>query len=174
MFGKPLIYWFVFAATAALAAGGRLSLRLLFDTAIVLAPLVAFQVIALALVYWTGRRAMRFAPAVDAFFAGSRAWFLAMIALTLFAATASPPTVQRSYAHVNLFLFLAAIAASIRIDFRYYRDSLRRTPLRAAVDIVVQRAFAWSAVVLYFGLTAMDKADKVVADVGTRLMAPWQ
>jgi len=159
------LYWLVLACTAALAAGGRLSLRLLLDTAVVLAPIVIFQCVALAVVYWTGERPLPFAPVVDGYFAGSGPWFFALTVLAAFASAASPPVASRWFAKLNAILFLAAIVLSVRIDFRYYRYVLMRTTRRAIGDLVTYRALAWSATVLYFLFTAAEKSSQAVHDV---------
>ena len=161
---KPALYWLVLACTAALAAGGRLSLRLLLDTAVVLAPIVIFQCVALAVVYWTGKRPLPFAPVVDGYFAGSGPWFFALTVLAAFASAASPPVASRWFAKLNAILFLLAIVLSIRIDFRYYRHVLMRTTRRAIGDLVTYRALAWSATVLYFLWTAAEKSSQAIHD----------
>ena len=161
---KPALYWLVLACTAALAAGGRLSLRLLLDTAVVLAPIVIFQCVALAVVYWTGKRPLPFAPVVDGYFAGSGPWFFALTVLAAFASAASPPVASRWFAKLNAILFLLAIVLSVRIDFRYYRHVLMRTTRRAIGDLVTYRALAWSATVLYFLWTAAEKSSQAIHD----------
>ena len=161
---KPALYWLVLACTAALTAGGRLSLRLLLDTAVVLAPIVLFQCVALAVVYWTGKRPLPFAPVVDGYFAGSGPWFFALTVLAAFASAASPPVASRWFAKLTAILFLLAIVLSIRIDFRYYRHVLMRTTRRAIGDLVTYRALAWSATVLYFLWTAAEKSSQAIHD----------
>jgi hypothetical protein len=162
---KPALYWLVLACTAALTAGGRLSLRLLLDTAVVLAPIVLFQCVALAVVYWTGKRPLPCAPVVDGYFAGSGPWFFALTVLAAFGCAASPPLASRWFARINAILFLLAIVLSLRIDFRYSRHVLMRTTRRAIGDLVTYRALAWSATVLYFLWTASDKASQALHDV---------
>ena len=161
---KPALYWLVLACTAALTAGGRLSLRLLLDTAVVLAPIVLFQCVALAVVYWTGKRPLPFAPVVDGYFAGSGPWFFALTVLAAFASAASPPIVSRWFARLEAILFLAAIVLSIRIDFRYYRVVLMRTARRSVGDLVTYRVLAWTATLLYFQLMAAEKSPQMVSD----------
>ena len=81
---KPLLFLLVLVCAASIAASGRFSLRLFFDTAIALAAVPIIQVIAFSVVYWTGRRPVGFATAVDDYFAGSWAWFFALVIIMLY------------------------------------------------------------------------------------------
>jgi hypothetical protein len=168
---RPLLYWFVFACAAALAAGGRVSLRLLFDTLVTMAAMPVFQVIALAVVYWTGRRRLSFSDATDEFFAGSGAWYAAAALVGLFGGSVSRVVSAQWFSRVGLVLFLTAIVVSIRVDFRFYRDALGRSPRRAIRDVAVQRAIAWVATVAYFVGTAVPKIATLPHEVWNNLMA---
>jgi hypothetical protein len=168
---RPVLYWFVLASAAALAAGGRLSLRLLFDTLVTLAAMPLLQVIAFAAVYWSGRRGLTFSEATDEFFAGSRAWYVAAALVGLFGASVSRAVSAQWFPRVGMAVFLVAIVVSVRVDFRFYRDALARTPRRAAADVVAQRAVAWTATVSYFLWTALPKIATLPHDVWNNLMA---
>jgi len=166
---KPLLFLLVLACCAALAASGRFSLRLLFDTSIALAAVPVIQVIAFAIVYWTGRRPVGFATAVDDYFDGLWPWFFALAFIGSFAAIISPVMAARWFGRVGTVGGLVAIVVSIRVDWRYFQRSLGRARQRAAVDVVLQRAIAWPATLLYFFVTAVPKIGSFIPDVAANL-----
>jgi hypothetical protein len=166
---KPLIFPAVVAGGAALAARGRFSLRLLFDTSIALAALPVIQVLAFAIVYWTGRRPVGFASALDAYFDGLWPWFFALAVIGLFGATTSPIVAARWFGRVGASCGVLALLVSARFDWRYFTDVLGRGPRRAAADVAVQRAIGWSATLLYFLVTAVPKVASFIPDVAANL-----
>jgi hypothetical protein len=166
---KPLLFLLVLATGASLAGGGRLSLRLLLDTAVVLAIIPVIQVVAFAAVYWTGRTRLGLAWAVDGFFSGNGPWFAAVTIVAAFGAFASPVAAAQWFSRVGTVAFLAAIVVSVRLDFAYFRDVLGRTRQRAAVDVVVQRAIAWSITVAYFIVMSTPKIASTLSDVTVNL-----
>lgn len=166
---KPLLYLLVLACAASLAAGGRVSLRLLFDTGLTLAAVPFIQVVAFAVVYWSGRRPVRFAPAVDAYFAGSGPWYLALAVAGLFGAIASPVVSAQWFSRVGIACALAALAASVWIDFRFFKYALARAAGRAALDVILQRAVGWPATVLYFLMASAPKAGSLLPEVAANV-----
>ena len=166
---KPLLFLLVLATGASLAGGGRLSLRLLLDTSVVLAIVPVIQVVAFAIAYWTGRRRLGFARAVDGFFAGNGPWFAAIAVAATFGAFASPIAAAQWFTRIGAVAFLIAIALSLWLDFAYFRDVLGRTRQRAAIDVVLQRAIAWSVTVAYFIVMASPKFSSLIPDVTANL-----
>jgi hypothetical protein len=166
---KPLLFLLVLSCTASLAASGRFSLRLFFDTSIALAAIPVIQVLAFAVVYWTGRRPRGFTAAVDSYFDGLWPWFFALAIIGLFGAIASPMAASRWTSRVAAACAVAAVVASLRIDIRYFRAMLERASRRALLDVVVQRAIGWSATFLYFFITAAPKAGSLIPDVMSNL-----
>ena len=166
---KPLLFLLVLACAASLAASGRFSLRLLFDTSIALAALPFIQVMAFSVVYWTGRRPLGFAAAVDEYFDGLWPWFFALALLGSFAALVSPEVAAHWFSRVGALGGVAALVVSIRVDWRYFRQALGRGSKRAAADVVTQRAIGWSATFLYFLVTAAPKAGSFIPDVAANL-----
>ena len=162
---KPLLLLLVLVCAASLAASGRFSLRLLFDTAIAVGAVPVIQVIAFAVVYWTGRRPLGFATAVDDYFTGSWAWFFALAIIGLFGSVGNAVLAARWFGRLGLVCGIAAIAVSMRIDWRFFQDGLARGSRRALVDVAVQRAIAWPVTLLYFLLTAAPKAGSMIPDV---------
>lgn len=159
---KPLLFLLVLATGASLTGGGRLSLRLLLDTSVVLALIPVIQLVAFGVVYWTGRKRLGLAWAVDGFFSGSWPWFAAVTVVAAFGAFASPIAAAQWFSRIGIVAFLAAIVLSVRLDFAYFRDGLGRTRRRAAIDVVVQRAMAWSLTVAYFIVMASPKLASTV------------
>jgi hypothetical protein len=166
---KPLLFLLVLAFAASLAATGRFSLRLLFDTGIALAALPLIQVLAFAVVYWTGRRPIGFASAIDTYFDGLWPWFFALTVIGLFGATASPMVAAAWFGRVGSVCGVAALVASIRVDWRYFTGLLGRGPRRAVADVAVQRAIGWTATSLYFLIMSVPKAASLVPDIATTL-----
>jgi hypothetical protein len=166
---KPLLFLLVIATGASLTGGGRLSLRLLLDTSVVLAIIPVIQVVAFAVVYWTGRRRLGLAWAVDGFFSGNGPWFAAVTIVAAFGAFASPIAAAQWFSRIGTVAFLVAIVLSVRLDFAYFRDALGRTRRRAVVDVVVQRAIAWSVTVAYFIVTSSPKFSALIPNVATNL-----
>ena len=167
---KPFLLLLVLACVASLGAGGRFSLRLLFDTGIALAAIPAIQLLAFGVVYWTGRKPVRFASAVDGYFAGSGPWCLALAVLAVFSACADPLVVIRWFSRVSMVCAILAVAASIWLDFRYFHTFLERSSRRATVDLLVQRSIGWSMTTLYFLLTAVPKASSFLPDVAANVL----
>ena len=166
---KPLLFLLVLACAASLAASGRFSLRLLFDTSIALAALPVIQVLAFAIVYWTGRRPVGFASALDAYFDGLWSWFFALAVIGLFGATTSPIVAARWFGRVGASCGVLALLVSARFDWRYFMDVLGRGPRRAVADVVVQRTVGWSATLLYFLVTTVPKVASFIPDVAANL-----
>jgi len=166
---KPLLFLLVLACAASLAATGRFSLRLLFDTAIALAALPLIQVLAFAVVYWTGRRPIGFASAIDTYFDGLWPWFFALTVIGLFGASASPMVAAGWFGRVGSVCGLAALVVSVRVDWRYSTGLLGRRPRRAVADVAVQRAIGWTATSLYFLVTAVPKMASLVPDIAANL-----
>ena len=166
---KPLLFLLVLACAASLAASGRFSLRLLFDTSIALAALPIIQVIAFSVVYWTGRRPVGFASAVDDYFDGLWPWFFALTLLASFAAMASPALAARWFSRVGTLGAVGAVIASIGVDWRYFHQSLGRGARRAVADVVIQRAIGWSATFVYLLVTAVPKIGSFIPDIAANL-----
>ena len=156
---KPLLFLLVLACTASLAAGGRFSLRLLFDTSIALGAVPLIQFLAFAIVFWTGRRPIGFPLAVDTYFDGLWPWFAALAIVGLFGSVASPVVTAEWNGRLGAVCMATAIMLSMRIDWRYSREVLERGPRRAIADVVAQRAVAWSATIVYFLITALPKVS---------------
>jgi len=166
---KPLLFLLVLACAASLAASGRFSLRLFFDTSVALVAIPVIQFLAFTVVYWTGRRPRGFSSAVDTYFDGLWPWFVALAVVGVFGAIGSPVVAARWFSRVGFVSMATALVVSLRVDWRYFREALDRTPRRAALDLTVQRAVGWSITVLYFLATAVPKAGALLPDVATNL-----
>jgi hypothetical protein len=169
---KPLLLLLAGACAASLAASGRFSLRLLFDTSIALAIIPLGQVLAFSVVYWTGRRPARFSPAVDAYCDGFWPWFMASAFLGMFGAFSSPIVAAGWFSRVGIVCAVTALVVSLRIDWRYSRELLGRGTRRAVADVVVQRAIGWSITLVYMLLTAAPKAGSFLPDITSNLVGP--
>jgi hypothetical protein len=166
---KPLLFLLVLSCAASLMASGRFSLRLFFDTSIALAAVPLDQVIAFSVAYWTGRRPVGYADAVDGYFDGLWPWFAGLALVGAFAAIATPAMAARWFSPIGGLAAAVALVASIRVDWRYFHESLGRGVSRAAADVVIQRAIGWSATLAYFAATAMPKVGSLIPDVAANL-----
>ena len=166
---KPLLFLLVLACTASLAASGRFSLRLLFDTSIALGVVPLIQLVAFAIVFWTGRRPMGFRFAVDTYFDGLWPWFAALSILGVFGAVASPMVAAEWVSRLGAICMTMALVLSMRVDWLYSREVLGRASPRAVADVVLQRAVAWSATIVYFLITALPKAGSIWPDVASNV-----
>ena len=166
---KPILFLLVIATGASLAGSGRLSLRLLLDTSVALAVIPAIQVVAFGVVYGTGPTRLGLSRALDGFFSGCWPWFAAITIVAAFGAFASPIAASQWFSRIGAAAFLVAIVLSLWLDFAYFRDGLGRTRQRAAVDVVVQRAIAWSITVGYFIATSSPKISSVLPNVAANL-----
>jgi hypothetical protein len=167
---KPLLFLLVLAVGASLVGGGRLSLRLLLDTSVALALIPLTQVVAFAVVYWTGRRRLNFSDAVDAYFGGSGPWFVAVAILAIFGAFASPIVAAQWFSRLAAVAVAVAVVVSLPIDYRFFQSVLGRTPARAAADLVVQRTIGWGVTLAYFGAMAFPKFGSMLPGFAATLL----
>ena len=162
------------SCAASLMASGRFSLRLLFDTSIALAALPLIQVVAFSVVFWTGRRPTRYAAAVDEYCDGLWPWFFALALLGSFAGIASPAVAARWFGQVGAVAGAMALIVSLRVDWRFFHESLGRASRRAVADVVIQRAIGWSATFLYLLVTSIPKIASLIPDVTANLFGVRQ
>ena len=134
-----------------------------------MAPLVIIQLLAFSVVFWTGQRPLRFLPASNEFFSNSWPLYLAIATWGVFSAASSLVFGLIWNERVGAAAVVLALAAAVPLDFAYYRDTLGRRPRRATGDVVLQRAIAWTATVLYFVGTAAPKASTIGREVATVL-----
>jgi hypothetical protein len=142
---RPLLFLLVIGCTVSFLASSQLTARLIIDGAVSFAFVPVIQVAALAAILrWTPSR-LRLADAVDRFFAGSTAWLVTLIAIGAAAAVTQP--VFWSLTMLELAA-VPALAASLLIDYRFFRDDMAHA--RPARAVTVQRLIAWPLTVAYF------------------------
>ena len=154
---RPLLLAFVLGCGISLLTSGRFTLRLVVDGTISFAFVPLCELVAYAIVYRLQRDARPFAQAADRYFAGNTPWLWWLVALM--AVTALLPARRLgSLLAPLLFTSPLPIALSVRFDWRLFRGD-GRTRRQAAMDILLQRAIAWSLATAYFlgvALTARD------------------
>jgi hypothetical protein len=150
MLRRPLLWLFFLGSLVSLLASGRLSVRLIADGAVSFAFVPLFGIAALAVVWRREPRpALAFARTVDAFLAGLTPWLLWMIAAGgVFACV--PPRGFGAWFFPVVISAVVPLVWSIWLDWRFFRDTLRRSPRRAIGDLVIHRAIAWTGAVIYF------------------------
>jgi len=95
---------------------------------------------------------------VDLFLAGHGPWLFWLIGLCTI--WSFMPPIQ-AFTCTNLWLYGAApivIGWSAYIDFCFFRFVLRRNPMEAGRDLVLQRLFSWTLIVGVFGWPAIPPA----------------
>lgn len=142
---------FVIGCMVSLVTVRSLALRLVADGTLNGLVLVVVQVAALAAVCWR-KRGPPFAWTVERFFMGFGPWLLWMVLFSGLWAAVPPirafsPMAQQ-IAHYSVFVI---ILWSCSIDFAFFRWFLGRSALQATRDLLVQRAIAWTAMILVFG-----------------------
>ena len=150
---RPVLLAFVCGCTVSLQASGRLSARLIVDGAISFAFVPAFEMAALAAVYWRSPQRLSFARAVDLSFAATAPWLLWLMAFAVLRCLQSP---RQAAAPEDVLLWtlevsLVPIAAwAACIDLQFFREVLPRPDGHAARDLMLQRAIGWSCTVVWF------------------------
>ena len=147
---RPLLFLLFLGCAVSLMVSGRFTLRLIVDGAISFAFVPAFCLAGLAVVCRLGPRTARsFASVADAFFAGLTPWLVWLIVASGVFGVLSP----RAF---GPWLFPVLIAGalpliwSLRIDWRFFRDTLGRSPRQALRDLAIHRAIEWTGIVAYF------------------------
>ena len=147
---RPLLFLLFLGCVVSLAASGRFTVRLIVDGAISFAFVPACCLAGLAVVWRLGPRpTMPFARAADAFFAGFTPWLVWMIAAGGVFGLVLPRAFSPWFFPV-LIAGAVPLVWSLRIDWRFFRTALGRSPRQALRDLVVHRAIEWVGVVAYF------------------------
>jgi hypothetical protein len=150
-FRRPLCVAFLAGCMFSLVASRQLTLRHIADGTINGFFLLAGQIAALAL---TRRGSeVSFSRAIDLFFAGFGPWLVWMLGMSTVWAFMPPiralvwaggkPAILTSVCLVTMW--------SGYIDFQFFRQVFRRTPGRAAWDLLQLRVIAWTIFIFIFG-----------------------
>ena len=148
---------FVVGCGVSILASGRFTLRLVADGTLSFAFVPLSELIAFAVVYRRQRGTRPFVEAADRYLAGNTAWLWWLLALMSVAALLPARRLGSLLAPI-LFTSPIPIALSVRFDWRLFRGD-GRTPRQTIIDILLQRALAWSLATAYFfgvALTARD------------------
>jgi hypothetical protein len=147
---RPLLLAFVLGCGVSALASGRFTARLILDGAVSFAFVPAIHLAAFGLVFRaTAPRHLSFARAVDLFFTGHGAWLLWIVMVSA-VGLAVPPRELGPWLLPLLAAALVPLAWSLRIDFVFFREVMKRTGRDALRDLLLQRAAGWIGVVLYF------------------------
>jgi hypothetical protein len=149
---RPLFLTAVLASVVSILTSSAVTLRIvgpaaLYWTFVPLAELVGLFVVA-------GRRCSRVSAsvAIDAFFAGHGPWTLNVIALAVTVSAVRPDEAWHLLTMVCLPITALVIAWSAYIDFRFFREFLSASRVRALVDVTLVRLVTWP---LVFGIFAV-------------------
>jgi hypothetical protein len=147
--GRPLFFALVFGCMVSLVASQRLTVRHVAGGAVSGSLFLVCQVAALAAVCRRPRE-LPFLRTLDLFFMGYGPWALWMLG---FSAVWALTPLASSWGGLPAIIATASVAAiwSGYIDFRFFEQALRRSPVRAVWDVVLFRAIAWSAGIVLFG-----------------------
>ena len=154
---RPLFVALLLGCGVSLLASGRFTLRLIVDGTLSFAFVPLCQIAACAVVSRLQRSRLPFPQAVDREFARNTPWLWWMVALL--AAGAILPAVRAgSVLPMMLMTVPIPIALSVRADWRLFRTE-GRTRAQATMDIILQRAIAWSLATAYFIGLAITSRD---------------
>ena len=149
-----------------LLTSGRFTLRLIVDGTLSFAFVPLCELVAYAIVYRLQRgtrqitgpaTAGHYAQAVDRYFAGNTPWLWWLVALMAVTALLPARRLGSILAPI-LFTSPIPIALSVRFDWRLFRGG-GRTRRQATIDILLQRAIAWSLATAYFLGVAITTRD---------------
>lgn len=151
----PISLLFVFGCVISLLASGRLTIRLIADGMVSFAFIPLFEVVALAIVMRRttgaagGRAAVRFARAVDLFFAGQLPWVLWLIVVGTVCAFV-PPRELGPWIRPAMASSFVPLIWSLWIDFHFFRQAADPPPASAYRRLIAHRLMTWTAIVAYF------------------------
>src|SRR5262245_60211599 len=147
---RPLLLLLFLGCVVSLAASGRFTLRLIVDGAISFAFVPLFCLAGLAVVWRLGPRSgLAFASVADAFFAGFTPWLVWLIvAGGVFGIV--PPRAFAPWFFPVLIGGALPLVWSLRLDWRFFRETLGRAPRQALRDLAIHRAVEWIGIVTYF------------------------
>jgi hypothetical protein len=149
-FRRPLFVAFLGGCMFSLVASRQLTLRHIVDGTINSCFLLGGQILAVAFT----RRAspISFLRAIDLFFAGFGPWLVWMLGISaVWAFTPPIHAFVRAGLHTILTSVCLVTVWSGYIDFQFFHQVFRRTPMRAAWDLLQQRVIAWTIFILIFG-----------------------
>ncbi|HVG73054.1 MAG TPA: hypothetical protein VM819_19220 [Vicinamibacterales bacterium] len=154
---RPLFLAFMLGCGVSVLGSGRFTLRLIADGTLSFAFVPLCQLSAFAVVHRLQHSRLPFRQAVDRYFAGNTPWLWWMAALMV-AAAILPAIRAGSVLPMMLVSIPIPIALSMRFDWRLFRGD-GRTRAQAAMDILLQRAIAWSLATAYFLGLAITSRD---------------
>ena len=153
---RPLMLWLAWGVVTSAFASGTINARLVLDgmASFWFVPVVQIAALALVVRRRPARPPIAFSRLVDLFFAGQWPWLLWMaVQAGIFSVVPGRDTGWWLGA-LNWSAVIPA-AFSFRIDRDFFQIVAGRTPHRAAIDALSQRAVAWTLGVLYFYGIAM-------------------
>ena len=151
---KPLFLAFFLGCTASFLTVRTLTVRLVVPGMIYWSFVPLIEIAALAAVCRSDRQNVSFPYLIDSFFSGYRPWFLWLAGMCAIWSLLSPAAKSLDWTISTVWLFCgvaAAVVWSAHVDFRFFRSVLRRSPARAARELVLQRLISWSLIMLIIG-----------------------
>jgi hypothetical protein len=153
MLRRPLLLALACGCVVSLWASGRLSARLVADGMVSFAFLPAFQLVALAAVYWRRPRRVSFAHAADLYFAANGPWLLWLIAFATLRCLLTPTWASAAPAPLRWIVELSLLPVAVwsaYIDLHFFGNVLPRPARSAARDLILHRAIGWTCTLGYF------------------------
>ena len=150
---RPLLLLLAMGITLSVLSSNRISVRVVADGMVSFAFLAVIETIALGIVFLREKRALPFARAVDAFFVSNSPFFLWMLAFWVWRFAVTPlqatawPSARMTVAATSLVIMAVW---TVCLDLQFFRVVLPRRSGGALVDLLLQRAIAWTAGLTYF------------------------
>jgi hypothetical protein len=149
MVRRLLVLSFGLGCAVSVLASGRFTPRLIADGMVSFAFVPLAEIAGFAVSRRLLSRRERFSLDADQFLHGNWPWLVWILGVVAFTSLAA--TVQ-TFEVFNLLLLFAIlpIAASIRLDYRFFHHDRGAGRLRAVAAVFAQRAIAWPLAVIYF------------------------
>jgi hypothetical protein len=135
------------------AASGRLTPRLIADGMVSFSFVPIFEWLAFAVLWRTrlapARHGRQWSAVAASFLDGNQPWLLWLVVAGALVACVPPRALGPWILPLEISLLLP-IFWSVRIDLRFFRGVLARTPRAAILDVIAFRAIAWTLGISYF------------------------
>lgn len=147
---RPLLLALVIGCGAALLAEGALDPRLVLSAGLTWCFLPLLEISGLAVLWATAGKRIRFAQAIDLYFAGYAAWCLWIVGVGFCWATLTPARgLTTIFGCLGIGVLVAAWSAYV--DYRFFRCVLKSNRIQALRALAMQRGIVWLSTLVVFG-----------------------
>jgi len=143
---RPLLVALIIGCVVSLLDSGVLTPRLAIPAAFWWTYVPLVEILALFAASPAARRSGCWQRTIDRYFAGHGPWLFWMAGLAAWFAFIPTVAILSWRPHIQIVFDSAALAIawSAYADFQFFRRNLKQSTWRAARDLVIQRAIAWT------------------------------